>query len=123
MTKQRKLIFDIVNSSCVHPTAEQVYFLAKEQMPTIVMATVYNNLNTLTSEGLIRRISIHGDPDRYDGIKKEHEHLKCDICGAVTDTFMGGILNDLNNRTGVELTSYELNMHYVCDKCRTNDIN
>lgn len=123
MTKQRQLIFDIIDTSCEHPTAEQVFFLAKQKMPTIVMATVYNNLNALTEEGLIRRISIHGDPDRYDGIKQNHEHIKCDKCGAVADAFIGDMLSDLNTRTGIELTSYELNMHYVCDRCRTNDKN
>jgi Fur family peroxide stress response transcriptional regulator len=64
VTKQRQLVFEVVHNSCEHLTAEQVFNLAKEQMPTIVMATVYNNLNALTDCGLLRRVSIHGEPDR-----------------------------------------------------------
>ena len=52
MTKQRKLILDIINSSDRHLTAEEVFFIAKEQMPGIAMATVYNNLNYLSCHNL-----------------------------------------------------------------------
>ena len=50
MTRQRQLVYDVVHNSCEHLTAEQVFNLAREQMPTIVMATVYNNLNALKLE-------------------------------------------------------------------------
>ncbi len=121
MTRQRQLVLDIVNSSCIHPTAEQIFFMAKETMPSIVMATVYNNINALTEQGLIRRVSVHGEPDRYDNIHIEHEHLKCDRCGDICDVFMGNMLDELRKKSGINITSYELNMHYICDTCRSDD--
>ena len=45
MTKQRKLILDIINNSDRHLTAEEVFFIAKEQMHGMAMATVYINPN------------------------------------------------------------------------------
>ncbi len=123
MTRQRQLVLDIVNTSCVHPTAEQIFFTAKETMPSIVMATVYNNINVLTDQGLIRRVTVHGEPDRYDNVKIPHEHLKCDKCGDICDVFMGDILDELRKKSGINITSYELNMHYICDECRSNEIN
>ncbi len=123
MTRQRQLVLDIINSSCAHPTAEQIFFIAKETMPTIVMATVYNNINALTEQGLIRRVSVHGEPDRYDNVIIPHEHLKCDVCGEISDVFMGDFFDELREKSGFQLTSYELNLHYICDKCRSCEIN
>lgn len=123
MTKQRELILDIVNSSHIHPTAEQIYMFAKEKMPKIVMATVYNNINALTEMGMIRRVTVHGEPDRYDNARTQHEHLKCDRCGRLTDIYLGNTLAELENKTGIKLTSYELNMHYICGDCRGNNKN
>ncbi len=121
MTKQRKLIYDIVSNSCSHPTVEQIYFSAKEVMPSIVMATVYNNINALTEMGVIRRVSVHGEPDRYDNIKVPHEHVKCDCCGIINDVFLDDVFTKLKSLTGLNLTSYELNLHYICDNCCNND--
>ena len=58
MTKQKRLILDIINNSCAHYTAEEIFALAQRQMPSIARATVYNNLNTLLKENLIRKICL-----------------------------------------------------------------
>ena len=113
---------DIIENSCCHPTAEQVFLKAKEQISGIAMATVYNNINYLLDEGLIRRISVIGQADRFDNVRIPHEHIKCDKCNKITDIFLGDMLDELKNKTGLKLTSYELNLHYVCDSCRNNDI-
>ncbi len=97
--------------------------MAKEKMPKMVIATVYNNINALTSMGAIRRVTVHGEPDRYDNVRIPHEHLKCDKCGMICDVLMGNMLDELREKTGINITSYELNMHYICDKCRSNEIN
>ena len=122
MTKQRQLIKNIVISSKCHPTAEQVFLKAKTVMPSIVMATVYNNLNALTAAGEIRRVTVCGEADRYDNVEIPHEHLKCDKCGKISDIIIGDLFSELAERTGIQITSYELNLHYICGGCRVNDI-
>ena len=44
MTKQRELIIQILKNNDRHLTADEIFFLAKLQMPSIAMATIYNNL-------------------------------------------------------------------------------
>lgn len=51
----------------------------------MVRATVYNNLNYLSENGLIRRVRMHGGPDHFDGVLESHEHLVCDVCGKISD--------------------------------------
>lgn len=45
MTKYAKKILEIVESSRSHLTAEQVFEQLREAYPSVVLATVYNNLN------------------------------------------------------------------------------
>ena len=47
MTKYEKRIYEIVNQSSSHMTVEQIYHILKADFPSVVLATVYNNLNKL----------------------------------------------------------------------------
>ena len=75
MTAYSSLILDIINSSEEHLTAEQIYLKLKETSSKIVLATVYNNLNTLYENELIQKVVIEGSPDRYDKNIIRHDHL------------------------------------------------
>ena len=57
-------ILEIISSSHSHMTAEQIFFALKQSCPSVVLATVYNNLNTLYAQEKIRKISVAGYPDR-----------------------------------------------------------
>ena len=109
MTKQRQLIYDVVNAAPVHLTA-------KSFMPEIAQATVYNNLNYLTDRGIIRRISIIGENDRYDRNVLPHAHLICDRCKEITDVNISDS-SWIDTFIQKPVTSYDLTLHYICDKC------
>ena len=85
MTKQRAVILEVLRSDKCHHTAEELFELAKEKLPAISRATVYNNLHSLEEEQFIRRISGDGGPDRYDNSFIPHGHLVCTLCGRVID--------------------------------------
>lgn len=117
MTKYAKLILELVNQSKEHLTAEQLFLELKKTEPKVVQATVYNNLNTLCQEGLIRRLSIEGSPDRYDRIQK-HDHLICKMCGALSDITFDDMTRNLEKQLKEEILSYDLKVFYLCPKCR-----
>ena len=118
MTKQKKLVLDIIENSHKHPTAEEVFFEARQQMPNIALGTVYRNLNALVDEGFVRRITLSGTPDRFDIAKCDHDHLVCQKCGKLKDVFLSGIVDEIKNISGDEIISYELNAYYICDNCK-----
>ena len=117
MTRYAKQILEIVDQSDGHMTAEQLYLELKKTEPKVVQATVYNNLNTLCREGMIRKLSIEGSPDRYDKIKK-HDHLVCKGCGALSDITFQDMTGDLERQLGEGILSYDLKVFYLCPKCR-----
>ena len=117
MTKNAKLILDIINTSGEHLTAEQIYLKLKDLSSAAVLATVYNNLNFLQNQGLIRKVSVEGYPDRYDKIIP-HDHLVCKKCGRLSDITLEDLTAWLQTQIDTEILSYDLKVGYICPQCR-----
>lgn len=118
MTKYRKILLNIINSAMEHMTAEEIYFKAKQAEPSIAVGTVYRNLGLMTDAGEIRRIIMQNAPDRYDKTMVPHEHLICQNCGELSDITVSDLKSYLEQQTGIEILGYDLNLKYVCDKCK-----
>ena len=118
LTRQRALILDIIRSDKCHHTAEELFTLAKERMPGISRATVYNNLHALAEEKIIRRISGDGASDRYDSAYMPHGHLVCIGCDKMVDFEIPGFSDLICERLGESIDSYELKVRYVCPNCK-----
>lgn len=118
MTKQRELILNILKQSDRHLTADEIFFLAKLKMPSIAMATIYNNLNAMHEAGIINRLHIDGVADCFDKVTEPHDHLLCDKCGKITDVRLPRLAEILESELSTEIEDYELTVHYVCPECR-----
>lgn len=117
VTKYGKKILEIVSSSRSHMTAEEIFDVLRQTYPTVVLATVYNNLNRLWQEDLIRKVSVEGMPDRYDHIRR-HDHLVCKRCGKLLDIDLGDLTAQLEEKSGIPILSYDLKLTYLCEDCR-----
>lgn len=117
MTKNGRMIMEIIYESKDHLTAEQIFLKAKERAPGIVLATVYNNLKNLVEEGMIRKIIMEDSPDRYDKPTR-HDHLICDKCGKLSDITFKDLSKNLERDIGIPIRSYDLHIHYICGDCR-----
>ena len=122
MTKQKALLLSIFRSELCkgqHRTADELLVLARERMPGISRATVYNNLRSMEEEGIIRRISGEGGADVYDASFILHGHLICTDCHEIKDIETPMLLEEFKKLSGVDVESYELKLRYVCDICKT----
>ena len=59
-----QLVLQLVRECKVHPTADQVFEMARGKHPTIGRATVYRNLALLADSGQLRRVTLPGQPER-----------------------------------------------------------
>lgn len=123
MTKQKILILSIIKSSNRHLSAEEIYNIAKEKMPSIALGTVYRNLGRLCEDNEIKLITKKGFPDCYDRSVYPHGHLICDSCGHVSDFPIADIGDELEDKLGEKLTGYDINAHYVCKTCKEKQVN
>lgn len=120
MTKYEKRIYQIVSDSREHLTAEQVFEELKKTYPAVSRATVYNNLNKLCDVNLIRRMSLEGQPDRYDRLLR-HDHLVCQRCGKLSDVTFGDLTASIKGQLGEDFLYYDLKVFYVCPECRDKE--
>lgn len=117
MTKQRQAVLQVLRRTGGHLSAEEIFRLAKEELPTISRATVYNNLHAMEEEKSIRRITVDG-ADLYDKAYTPHPHLICEACGKVEDIPLPWLDENLERTLGEMPTSYEFKINYICPSCR-----
>jgi Fe2+ or Zn2+ uptake regulation protein len=90
LTRQRKEIFGILLRQRDHPTAADVYARAKQHMPTISLATVYNGLEALVRNGLVKPVNLDRAPTRFCPNLQEHGHFFCETCETIYDVEAAG---------------------------------
>ena len=118
MTRQRAAILEVLRRGKCHYTADEIFALAKEILPTISRATVYNNLHSLEEEEMIRRIGGEGASARYDSSYIPHGHLFCKECGGIFDFTIPDFDKTLGAYANCAVNSYELRILGVCSACR-----
>jgi Fe2+ or Zn2+ uptake regulation protein len=119
LTKQRREVYDILLSKRDHPTATEVFVRAKERVPHISLATVYNCLETLTGAGLVRQVTLDRGPARYCPNLHEHGHFYCDKCGEVMDIDLAeaAMGSALRLPKGAQVDAIEITIKGCCAAC------
>ena len=117
MTKQRRLIYDIICTSEGHLSADEIYLEAKAHFPSIAVGTVYRNLHLMVTDGQIQKIPMDGEADRFDKNPTKHAHVICERCHTLSDLPLPDIGELVRRNTGIIPTAYTLNVYHVCPKC------
>jgi Fur family transcriptional regulator, ferric uptake regulator len=101
LTRQRKILLDLIDQSGKHLDAESLYALAHEKDPKLNRVTVYRTLKLLKEGGLVDELDLmhqSGDQHFYETrLKQEHAHVICLRCGKVEE-FFGEPLNKLRRQ-------------------------
>jgi Fe2+ or Zn2+ uptake regulation protein len=74
-----------------HLTADEVYELARHELPELSRATVYNSLAELVRAKLLRAVKGFGAV-RYDpNLDPDHHHFHCQGCDRLYDVHLQGV--------------------------------
>src|SRR2546425_7968361 len=110
LTRQRRIILEVVRATDAHPTAALVYRRVRRRLPRVSLATVYRNLRTLAAEGFIgERADASGL--RFDGNTAPHDHFTCVTCGRIYDVPASPpalVRRRLAGRTGFEILDHRI---------------
>lgn len=122
-SKQRDAVLANLRSRKDHPTAQEVFFSLKPDMPALSLATVYRNLSMLANKGEIIRLQTAGE-EHFDGDISPHSHFFCTECSKIYDVFS---LDEMQEQTQKELqqigtVSYQRLIYYgVCRQCEKSN--
>lgn len=85
ITPQRTAVYKTLVQTNQHPSAEMVFQKVKKVIPNISLDTVNRTLLTLSEIGAAFVVEGSGDPKRFDGNLKSHQHFKCMKCKRILD--------------------------------------
>ena len=120
LTKQREAVLRVIQESELHLTANQVFDAARQILPSISFATVYNSLHYLKHAGLIGEVRFGMEATRYDRTLARHDHAVCTECGKLVDLELKipkGLLKNAAELSGFEAESVELTLRGLCPEC------
>lgn len=121
LTPQRREVYDVLLSRRDHPTAADVFLSAKQRMPGISLATVYNCLETLVECGLARQVNVEREATRFCPNLTDHGHIHCESCGNISDVPLvkDSTLTDLLEvPPRFRVTHAELTLRGICPSCQ-----
>lgn len=121
-THQRQVVYEAVVATEGHYSPEQIYAAVRKRIPSISLATVYNNLRLFVECGLLREVTPHASTLRVDGNLKPHHHLVCLRCKSVQD-IEGEFLNlkrlSRHIPDGFDLSEPLVEVFGICRRCRS----
>ncbi len=123
ITTQREVILEELRSVKTHPSADELYDMVRQRLPRISLATVYRNLEFMTTQGLVQKIEVGGRQKRFDGNPERHYHIRCVKCGRVDDVELEQIKNlevEVCKTRGYKIMGHRLEFFGLCPECRKN---
>jgi Fe2+ or Zn2+ uptake regulation protein len=119
-TAQRLLVLDVVSKADRHLTAAEIFERVRQTDPRIGYGTVYRSLHLLVEHGLIQELTFADQASRYDGRTDRHDHVHCNICGALLDVEVPVALmarHVAEERSGFRITSHHTVFSGECPCC------
>lgn len=120
LTKQRAAILQVIREADEHLTANGVFENARQILPGISFATVYNSLRYLKEAGHIGEISFGNGASRFDAMTSRHDHAICTKCGKLVDMEIelpAEVVNFAAQFSKFKLESIELTLRGLCPEC------
>jgi len=119
MTPQRRAIIDYMQSAYHHPTADEVLQTVNRKFPMTSRATVYNTLNWLKQEGMIKEVFEAGTV-RFDPNTEHHHHFVCRKCRKVEDIECDliGTVNICSLPESQKVEFFEVTLRGLCAGCQ-----
>jgi Fur family peroxide stress response transcriptional regulator len=123
-THQRLVVYDALQKTPLHPSAEEVYTLIHSDNPSISLATVYNTLDSFVEAKLITRVLSEEGKSRYDFNTLQHHHIYISNTDEIIDYHdpeLQKLLNAyLKKKKLTNLTIHELQVHIKAEIINPN---
>ncbi|MDQ7033204.1 MAG: transcriptional repressor [Desulfonauticus sp.] len=121
LTKQRKVILEVLKAVDTHPTADEVYEMVRKKLPRISLGTVYRNLQIMSEIGLIQKLELAGKQKRFDGNPDPHYHIRCIECDRVFDLPELDLHLGLKEIAGFKVVGAHLEILGICPNCQKKE--
>ena len=117
MTKQRKTVIELLETSSSPLTAEDIY----KRAGAVNLSTIYRTLSTLWDMGIVLKSASQDGKAYYQLNSPRHGHqLKCSLCKRtvlIDSCPIEQMAKQLEESTGYRITGHNLEFTGICPGC------
>jgi Fur family ferric uptake transcriptional regulator len=110
LSRQRRFILELLWREREHLSAREIYDRLNRQGKDIGHTSVYQNLEALSSQGIIECIE-RSDGRLYGNISDSHSHINCLDTNQILDIHVElppSLIQQIEEQTGVRITDYHI---------------
>lgn len=110
LSRQRRFILELLWQAKEHLSAREIYDRLNQQGKAIGHTSVYQNLEALSSQGIIECIE-RSDGRLYGNVCDAHSHVNCLDTNQIVDIYVElpeDLLKQIEQQTGVRITEYRI---------------
>ena len=115
MTRQRKIICNVISSSEDHPDVEEIYIRSREEDQNISIATVYRTMRLLEEAQVLDRLDFRDGRARYEESSSTHHDHLIDLETGEVHEFLNDEIEKLQisiaKQMGYELLDHRLELY------------
>lgn len=113
LSRQRRFILELLWQEQEHLSAREIYDRLNRQGKDIGHTSVYQNLEALSSQGIIECIE-RSDGRLYGNISDSHSHVNCLDTNQILDVHVElptALIQQIEQQTGVRITEYHIDFY------------
>ncbi|NMG10497.1 Fur family transcriptional regulator [Brasilonema sp. UFV-L1] len=113
VSRQRRFILELLWEAREHLSAREIYDRLNQQGKEIGHTSVYQNLEALSSQGIIECIE-RCDGRLYGNISDSHSHVHCLDTNQILDVHVElpeEFIRQIEEKTGVRISDYSINFY------------
>lgn len=113
LSRQRRFILELLWQAKEHLSAREIYDRLNQQGKAIGHTSVYQNLEALSSQGIIECIE-RSDGRLYGNVCEAHSHINCLDTNQIIDVYVElpeDLLKQIEEKTGVRITEYKIDFY------------
>ncbi len=113
LSRQRRFILELLWQAKEHLSAREIYDRLNQQGKAIGHTSVYQNLEALSSQGIIECIE-RSDGRLYGNVCDAHSHINCLDTDQIIDVYVElpeDLLKQIEEKTGVRITEYKIDFY------------
>lgn len=117
VTRQRRAIYRVLSDAEDHPDAPEVHRRAQAFDPGVSLATTYRTLAELSDKGAVNRLTLEGEPTRFETSDAPHHDHIIDLETGDVVEFLSPEIEELQRQVARQ-HGYEIVFHRLQLYCR-----
>ena len=119
VTPQRLEIVDILHKNG-HINIDNLYKELRAKFPSLSLATIYKNINTMISKLFLSEVKIPHQKNVYEITKEVHSHIVCLKCNDIMDLFLdtSHIKTQAQAKSNYSIEASLIVFNGICSKCK-----